>query len=148
MNIGIDVGWTIKGVRREKDRDKIAPESFRVIKRLVQRNSGTVYLISKVDSYQKQRVEEWLKKTDFFNQTGVNEKNLYFCFERKDKGIFVKALDIKIMIDDRAEVMAALPLDVKKLLLVPEERELANQPALKNIRVVQNWSEIEQVLFP
>ena len=70
MNIGVDIGWTIKGIRALGMRNTIAPDSFRIISELVKRGD-IVYLISKVNSTQKADVEYWLKEVDFFNQTGI-----------------------------------------------------------------------------
>jgi hypothetical protein len=146
-NIAVDVGWTLKGVRKDNDRHKTAPDSFRVIRHLVNQGHNVV-LISKVNSRQKEEVEQWLENVDFFNKTGVRPENLFFCFERKDKSIFVKALDIDIMIDDRAEVMAHLPSRVTKFLLNPEEDDLDRHRAtLVGTLIVQDWLEIERVLW-
>lgn len=146
-NIAIDIGWTLKGVRKDNDRNKTAPDSFRVVRHLV--NQGhNVFLISKVNSRQKEDVERWLENVNFFNETGVKPENLFFCFERKDKGIFVKALDIDIMIDDRAEVMAHLPARVTKFLLNPEEDDLNHhRAALTKVFMVSDWMEIERLLW-
>ncbi len=147
MNIGIDLGYTIKGVRSDGHSDRIAPDSFRVISELVKRGDN-VFIISKVTSEQKGRAEIWLKNVDFFNQTGVNPQNVYFCFDRRDKALFVKALDIQIMIDDRAEVMVHLSPLVVKFLINPETDDYdIHSRRLFNCKVVADWMEIERALF-
>jgi len=147
MNIAIDLGWTIKGVRSDGHSNRIAPDSFRVISELVKRGDN-VFIISKVTSEQKERAEKWLENVDFFNKTGVNPQNLYFCFERRDKGIFAKALDIQLMIDDRAEVMAHLLPTVIKFLINPETDDYdKHSKKLWNCKVVANWLDIERSLF-
>ena len=147
MKIGIDLGWTIKGHKPSNERDLPAPDSFRVISELVRRGD-LVYIISKVNSEQKARCEKWLETHDFFDKTGVKPENLYFCFERKDKAIFVKALGIKIMIDDRPEVMAHLDFDVVKFLINPDEADMIqHKDQLINTKIVKNWLEIAQSLF-
>jgi len=147
MNIGIDLGWTIKGVRADNDTHKTAPNSFRIIRALVNRGD-TVFIISKVTSEQKVRAERWLDNEDFFNQTGVKPDNVYFCFERRDKCLFVKALDINIMIDDRAEVMANINPLVVKFLINPEPIDYdLHIKQLINCKVVADWLEIERALF-
>jgi hypothetical protein len=146
MKIGIDIGWTIKGVRSENDRSKIAPESFRIIKNMIDKGHE-VYLISKVNDAQRARTFEWLKDTKILENTGIKEENLFFCFERKDKSIFVRGLSIQIMIDDRAEVMAYLDPHVIKFLLDPEDDDLDRyENVLINTTIVKNWLEIESHL--
>jgi len=147
MRIGIDLGWTVKGHKPSNERDLPAPDSFRVISELIKRGD-IVYIISKVNSEQKARCETWLKHHDFFNKTGVKPENLYFCFERKDKTLFVRALNIKIMIDDRPEVMAHLDYDVIKLLINPDEPDMVqHKDHLFNTKIVKDWLEIERVMF-
>jgi hypothetical protein len=147
MNIGIDIGWTLKGVRAEYSKNRTAPNSFETIRKLVKRGD-TVYFISKCNSSQKAEVEQWIKEVDLFKQTNTNPENLYFCFERKDKSLFVKALDIQIMIDDRTEVMAHLNPMVVKVLLDPELSEYETyKHRLCNTTVVKNWYEIERALL-
>jgi len=147
MNIGIDIGWTIKGIRGDSDKNKIAPNSFKVISELVKRGDN-VYMISKCNSRQKEEVERWLSYVNFFNLTGVKSENLYFCFERRDKGIFVKALNIQLMIDDRAEVMTHILPTVIKFLINPETDDYdRHSKQLWNCKVVANWLEIERALF-
>jgi hypothetical protein len=147
MNIGIDIGYTIKGVRREGNSKIVAPNSVDTIKKLVDRGD-IVYLISKANSAQKEDCENFLREIDFFNKTGVNPANVYFCYERPHKALFVKALEINIMVDDRSEVMAFLPWQVVKFLLVPEEDEYVKyKHLLKNTQIVNDWFEIERKLL-
>lgn len=147
IRIGIDLGWTVKGHKPTNERDLPAPDSFRVISEFV--SSGyVVYIISKVTSEQKERAEKWLAKHDFFNVTGVKPENLYFCFERRDKALFVDALGIKIMIDDRAEVMAHLDYDVIKFLINPDQDDLQrHKEHLFNTKIVKDWLEIEKSII-
>ncbi len=147
MRIGVDLGYTIKGVRSDGHSNRIAPDSFRVISELVKRGDN-VFIISRVTSEQKERAEQWLSDTNFFNQTGVNPQNVYFCFDRRDKALFVKALDIGIMIDDRAEVMAHLSPLVVKFLINPETDDYdRHSQRLWNCKLVADWLEIERSLF-
>ena len=147
MNIGIDLGWTIRGVRIENNRDKIAPNSLETIRKLVDRGDN-IYFISKVNSTQKENMEQWIKDINLFESTQTNPNNLYFCFERKDKSLFVKALNIQIMIDDRTEVMAHLNPLVVKFLLAPEQNEYNQYKyRLTNTNVVNDWFEIEKKLL-
>ena len=146
MIIGIDIGWTIKGIRIENNKNKTAPNSFDTIKSWVERGD-TIYLISKANSTQKEKVETWLSETNFFEFTGVNAQNLYFCHERRDKKFFVEGLGVQIMIDDRAEVLANINLSVIKFLLNPELHEYEKfKKDLFNVRMVTDWYQIENAM--
>lgn len=144
MNIGIDIGNTIKGWKGDKN--AVPPDTFRIITDWVKKFNN-IYLISRVNQEQKDIVEMWLWDTDFFKQTGVDPNNLYFCWERKDKNLFVKALNITTMIDDRPEVMANMDKNVFKLLIQPDEQDLEKYKfKLFNTFVVTSWKEIETIV--
>jgi 5'(3')-deoxyribonucleotidase len=149
MNIGIDIGGTIKDVRYPDGtiaHSGVAPHSFRVINEL--RKKGHVpFIISKVTTEQKDRAEKWIESTGLYPKTGIRSVNVYFCHDRKDKAIFVKALDIGVMIDDRAEVIASLEPNVFKLLITPEAEDFARyKHRLVKTELVSDWEQIETIL--
>jgi hypothetical protein len=148
-NIGIDVGWTIKGIKGEEGKkNEPMPHSFDVIKKIV-KEFDNVYLISKADSRQKAEVEEWLFQNYFFEITGVKHGNLYFCHERRDKSIFAKGLELNYFIDDRPEVMYHLPFYILKYLISASKEDLDKfkDKAISNLTIVKDWLEIEYHLF-
>lgn len=144
-NLGLDLGRTIVG-QRGGDRTYVEPKAFEIIKKLTKEFDNT-YIISRVNEEQRERSLNWLKEVNFFEETGIDKENLYYCWERKDKSIFVRALEITHFIDDRAHVLFYLDEAVNKYLFNPEPFELAKyQDSLKNTTVVQNWTEIEKLL--
>ena len=145
-NLGIDIGWTIKGDRISGNKDLPALNSFEIIKKL-HNYFDNIYFISKCNSEQKLHVEEWLIKYDVFNQTKVSPTNIYFCFERKDKSIFAKALELTHFIDDRPEVMYHLPNEIVKILFSPTSEDLsAYTDKLKNTTVSYHWNIVFDIL--
>lgn len=142
-NLGIDLGNVVTSKNLPPPR--IIENSFEVIKKLTKK-FDKIYIISRVNSAQKERAEKWFKEVDFFNQTNIKEENVYFCFERKDKSIFVRGLNINVFIDDRPEVMYYLPKETLKILFNPDmENEYINK--LENYKIVKNWKEIEEILL-
>jgi len=145
-NLGIDIGWTIKGNRATGNKDEPAPNSFDVIKNLHSRFDN-IYFISKCNSVQKWHVEEWLLKYEVLKNTNVPFENLYFCFERKDKSIFAKALELTHFIDDRPEVMFHLPENIVKILFSPTAEDLDTYKGkLSNTIVTDNWIDVPRLL--
>jgi hypothetical protein len=145
-NLGIDLGWTIVGNRDTGDRYELAHNAFEVIK-AIKPYFNDVYIISKVNSEQKERSLKWIKDVDFFNSTGISPNNLYYCFERRDKAIFVRGLGITHFIDDKAEVLSHLDKDVAKVLFNPNEDDLTKyKNKLFNTWVTKDWLEIANLL--
>ncbi len=147
-NIGIDIGWTIKGNRGTGDKESYAPHSMETIKR-IKPHFDNIFLISKCNSAQKEHVEEWLYRNGVLEELGIDRNNLYFCFERRDKAIFVKALNITHFIDDRAEVLVNLPGHVFKVLYNPDPEEYSKQlntlSKMENYTITYDWSSIPTI---
>jgi len=149
---GLDLGNCIVG-RRQKNEGSFESMPidgmFDILPKLVKRFSNT-YIISRVNSEQRERSLLWLEKYDFFNRTGIDKNNLYYCFERRDKALFVKALNIRIFIDDRPNVLTPMGDDVRKILFNPTESDMVKHcdeiKNAKNLVIVRNWKEIEEYL--
>ena len=137
-NIGIDLGNVFTS--KFEPFPHVFPNAFEVVNQLVKLFNNT-YIISRVNDKQRERAKEWFKAIDFFNKTGIKEENVYFCFDRRDKAIFIKGLNIDYFIDDRADVMRHLPEKTIKLLFNPtKDLDIINN--LKYCHVVNNWAEI------
>lgn len=113
--LGLDLGNCIfkKG--------EIIPNSFETIAKLVPKFND-VYIISRVNSEQRNMSLKRLEETDFFNKTGVKRENLYYCFDRRDKAIFAKALNVRWFIDDRPDVLIPMK-GIKKILFNPTTKD-------------------------
>ena len=144
MKIGLDIGNTI--VSSTGGERIIFPYAFEVIRELTKSNE--VYLISRVNSEQRERSLKWLADTNFFNATGVAPNNLFYCFERRDKAIFVKALGIDVMVDDRPSVMSEMDDRVFKILFRPLKKDVLDlKKPLFNSVIVEEWNDISKLLL-
>jgi hypothetical protein len=123
--LGVDIGGVIVAARRDDSSGKISGESFfgdnflqtppelncfQILKRLVSERFGpqNVYLISKSQPQNQQRTLQWLHHFNFFSETGILEKNIHFCLERKQKREICQRLGINHFIDDRLDVLDAI----------------------------------------
>lgn len=147
MNLGIDLGRTV--VCRENN-NKPFDDCFNVIRELTHLFNNS-FVISRVNSAQREKSIEWLKDNDFYNQTGINKDNVYFCFERRDKNLFVNGLNIGIFIDDRPDVLIPMKDHVKKILFNPFPHDLEKErfrlEKVKNLSIVYHWREIREILI-
>jgi len=146
MNLAIDLGRTI--ISRENNHAPF-PDAFRVVNELVRLFHNT-YIISRVNSEQKNRAEIWLEDNDFYNITGIPKDNVYYCFDRRDKAVIARGLRINVIIDDRPDVLIPMDESVKKILFNPYQGDLDKHGAklkeIKNLIIVKNWREIEELL--
>lgn len=138
-NLGIDLGNTVKGPTKEAYNEPF-PNAFDIIKKLNSRFNN-IFIISRVNDKQREGAISWFENIKFFDKTGIKPQNIYFCFDRRDKAVFVRGLNIDYFIDDRPEVMFHLPMHTNKLLFNPsKDSELINK--IKNMSIVYNWLEI------
>jgi hypothetical protein len=145
-NLGIDLGRTIKG---STSYDGVFENAFEVIQKLHSKFDN-IYIISRVNSEQRERALLWFIDTNFFQQTGIDSLNVYFCWDRRDKALFVKALNINVFIDDRPTVLMHMDDGVKKILFNPSEIDtLGYSDAIvdKNMTIAKNWLEVEKLLL-
>lgn len=138
-NLGIDLGNVVfrKG--------EVVPDAFETIQKLVPQFTN-VYIVSRVNFDQKERSLAALKITRFFEFTGIPPENLYYCFERRDKAVFQRGLNIRFFIDDRYDCLAPMENWVTKILFNPDATDLQkfqdNQPF--NMGLVRDWREVEK----
>lgn len=144
MNIGYDLGRTIKGPTKEQYNDEM-PGAFDVISKLTKKFNNS-YIVSRVNSEQRERAINWLNNKNFYNITGIPENNIYYCFDRRDKALFIKALDIRVFIDDRPNVLSPMGDDVLKILFNPYAGDLEEYKdeimTMKNLIIINNWKQI------
>lgn len=153
-NIGIDLGRTIvqsdpKVIGSHFKDKRPFDRAFEVIKKLA-KAGNIIYIVSKVDSQQKEAAHNWFAHINFFNEAGVNKDNVYFCFERRDKAFFAKGLGLSVFIDDRPEVLMAMESSVKKILFNPYPPDVEKHKAAiegQGMIVVKDWTEIESLLL-
>ena len=99
-----------------------AEGSFAVIRALVSRAGGQVWLISKCGPNVQRKTRAWLDHQQFWERTGMDRDHLRFCLHRHEKAIHAAELGLSVMIDDRVDVLQHLRGLVPDLLLFGEQR--------------------------
>ena len=143
MKIGLDLGNTIV----DRSNNNVPFEyAFETIKWFKDEVFDDVFIVSRVNSEQRERSLKWLSDHCFYDLTGVPESNVYYCFDRRDKAVFVKGLGISVFIDDRIDVLTAMSDDVIKILYSNDENsiKLANN---YGIYVCKNWKEVGYLIL-
>ena len=91
--------------------------AFEVLKQLVERLDGNVYLVSKCGSIIRAKTRNWLNHHNFWVATGLNPKNVHYCRERREKADICKGLSTTHFVDDRLEILSYLYPNVGNLFL-------------------------------
>ena len=106
---------------------------------------ANTYIISRVDTDQRIRAINWLNDHDFYSKTGIKQTDVYYCFDRKDKAIFVRGLGIDAFIDDRPDVLMCMDNKVDKILFNPYAGDMEtykNDIEINNMLIVRDWNRI------
>ncbi len=144
-NLGIDLGRTLK--QGADAAHAPFPLAFETVKKF-HSIFDNIYIVSRVNPEQRERALKWFETVDFFNLTGIKPENVYFCFDRRDKHLFAKGLDITCFIDDRPDCLIPMGKEVLKILFNPFAMDLAKEKdkleKLKNLHIVKNWGEIAE----
>ncbi|MDP1694938.1 MAG: hypothetical protein Q8L34_05350 [Candidatus Woesearchaeota archaeon] len=153
--LGVDVGGVIIA-SRQRDRDTFfngnhleaaaSPYVFEGLRRLVNEVFGNeVYIVSKCKPKVQQKTREWLEHHNFYEQTGISRKHVYFCLERRDKLPICQRLGVTTFIDDKLEVHRYLhEAGITDLYLFnPDPKEVTQfQTYLQHVQQVNDWREV------
>ena len=104
-------------------------------------------IISKIDRGAEERVLGHLRLAKIVPDM-ISESNVYFCFERSEKGAVIKRtnLMLDIMIDDRVEALNAVDAAFvrHKILFIGghDDRE-KEKLAFEGVHIARSWDEIK-----
>lgn len=116
----------------------IAPDCIDVIKLLVRKAEGNVWLISKAGQRIESLTRDWLAHINFFGLTGVNPANLIFVRKREEKQVHARELMLTDFIDDRSDILLSMHKKVPNLYLFGPQKH----PAPPWVIPVKNWTEV------
>lgn len=120
--------------------------AFEVIRDLVALFEGRVWLVSKAGWRVRKRTKQWLNKHHFYEQTGIPEEHLRFCFERHEKAEHCEELGLTHFIDDRTDVLRHLKALVPHLLLFgPQKKDQHTQ--LHWCTWMEDWRDVSLYFF-
>jgi len=142
--LGIDLGNTII-----KHRSPM-PDAFRVIRRLIDERFGNnVHIVSRVSPEQEIRARAFVTGEHFQKELAIPLNRVHFCGERHEKGPICKQINVTHFIDDRPEVMSAMPPSVvRKILLDPDETDLRLFASrLGDFNIARSWLDVERLLL-
>jgi len=160
VRIGIDIGRVImaatdadgradtsflRGTDTNAMRTPPNEDAFDVIRELVTRTSGHVWLVSKAGPRIQALTRKWLVHWRFFEETAVPEGNVRFCLERRDKAEHASELRLSHFIDDRVDVHQHLRGIVPALYLFGHQRSGAVVPSW--LTHVVTWAGVRKALL-
>jgi hypothetical protein len=116
---------------------------FEVVPALVRRFEGRVWIVSKCGQRVRERTLEWFEHHRFFERTGIDPRNVRFCFKRPEKAVHCRQLGITHFIDDRADVLEAMTGIVPNRYLFGPQRARATG-GLPNL---ETWKDVARELL-
>lgn len=160
--LGIDIGRVIIGGANDNEQLMFGddylhtlevPGAVDSIKQLSEERFGAekIFLVSKCGPIMEQKTREWLEEKKFYDRTGLNPLNTYFCRTRKGKAPIVERLGISVFIDDRTDVLAHLPSYVMKILFF--EKNCGNnipngiRTSMENLHIAIGWQSVRALLL-
>ncbi len=152
--IGIDIGRvlicpTINGVNdtsvlgtrlEQAIQTPPAPNAIAVVRSLVERAEGRVWIVSKCGPSVQRKSLAWLDHIDFYERTGVRRDHVHFCLKRHEKLGPAKRFGMTHFIDDRVDVLRHLRGAVPNLLLFGEDHTTPPTWA----RPVRDWRAVAE----
>ncbi len=119
--------------------------AFSVIRELVARTNGNVWLVSKAGPRIQGLTRRWLAHWNVFEKTGLPEAHIRFCLERRDKAAHARELRLSHFIDDRIDVHQHLHGIVPRLYLFGHQR--AGTVVPRWLTHVVTWDEVRGALL-
>jgi len=123
-----------------------SPGAFEVIRELVEFYEGRVWLVSKCGPRIQRRSRDWLRHQRFYEQTGLDRKNLRFCLKRPDKAIHCRQLQLTHFVDDRLDVLRHLRGVTPNRFLFGHQKPKVQIPDW--VTPVTDWAEVRAALLP
>jgi hypothetical protein len=117
--------------------------AFEALAVLTEAFDGRVWLVSKCGPKIERRSRAWLDHHSFFARTGVSDRNLRFCRERRDKALHCTRLAITHFVDDRADVMRHLTGLVPWLFLFGPQ----TGPVPGGVTWVRDWIDAQRAVL-
>jgi len=77
-----------------------------------------VHVVSKCGPAMERRSRAWLEEVDFAGLTGIGPDRWHFVRRREDKGPVAARLGLGAFVDNRQEVLDAMPPTVERVLFV------------------------------
>lgn len=162
VRIGIDIGRVIiNGKQDDLQRElgergrkqnylHIPPvsESFRYIKRLVQRyGAENVWLISTCGERREERSRAWLEERGFYRETGVRRDQVIYCSTFPAKASIAQRLRLTHFVDDRPDVLIPMAKIVSvRILFNPEPEQVKRWGIPESAHQVRHWSEVSGII--
>jgi hypothetical protein len=119
--------------------------AFPVVRELVLRTKGNVWLVSKAGRRIQELTRRWLLHWDFYTATGVDPGQVHFCRERREKREVAAGLQLSHFIDDRIDVHQHLRGTVPLLYLFGHQRSGTIVPSW--VSHVLSWDDGRRALL-
>ena len=139
--IACDIGGVVKNNATDQEID----DAVESIINLSKDPSKTVIFISKCRDKFKEKSTAWLKDHH------LSHIPVYYCLEWDEKVKLAQDHHVRVMIDDRMQVLKNFPASIIKIWFCSDTKKIEGarkfQPEfVDSVRLAGNWSEILQII--
>lgn len=148
--IGIDVGGVIINSLANDNTDTsfrgddfmkttAVPGVFEAVKQLVARHgSENIFIVSKCGTVIENKTRLWLPGNGFYEYTGFDSNNLFFCVDRAGKAPIAQEIGLTDFIDDKEEVLGYMDGIVERCYLFGPQRRAPRNPS--SLIITEDWT--------
>lgn len=142
--LGIDCGNVIL----EQMNGTLVNDSITAIRTIVEsrifsdEDNVRIWVVSKCGPRVQQLSRKWLQEVDFWNLTGIPERNLEFCLNFWEKEPICQRLEITHFIDDRPKVLNCLTSVETLYAFNPTTKAMREYRQSKPMIIVRSWEEL------
>lgn len=133
--------------REDTLKGEIFAGAFETLK--VLRSQGVdIFIVSGRDKKAQVFAWKWLKRENFCFKTMIEERNIIFCEDEKEKAEILQNLGAFAYIDDKVSTLESLPGSLVRILFDP--LELVEKRRLNvdsQILVAKSWNDIERIVI-
>jgi hypothetical protein len=141
ITIGCDIGGVVKNQMTELPIDY----AITSLKELSENEDYKIIFISKCKDSYKIKSEEWLKSN------GLENIQAFYCLENKEKIQIARRENVRIMIDDKIQVLSTFDDYTLKIWLCDDHKKIEGtkkfQPDLfAKLRLALNWQQAIEII--
>lgn len=127
----------------------IVPDSFESLDSVVRSgNFENVYIVSRANLITRVYFLFRLRRSDFWEKTGIPRKNIHFCLRDKEKAEICKKLGVTDFVDDRPPVLEPMRDLEHRFAFNPTRKEAKKySEVLARSTIVRSWKELEPLLL-
>ena len=128
---------------------RIVPGAFESLEVIVQSGRfDAIYIVSRANIISRTLFLLRLRRSQFWEKTGIPRGNIYFCLKNRRKIDICKKLGITDFIDDRLSVLKHMESLKCRFAFSPTKSNMKHYPEIyPQVIAVRSWEELRPILL-